>query len=76
MKMIPIKKWRIKAGRIAFKFEIPIPLITVSSEFLIKINRAKIEYTSILPYLKLDGSQKDLDGYFDEFLALGFTTRW
>ena len=43
MKMIPIKKWRIKAGRIAFKFEIPIPLITVSSEFLIKINRAKID---------------------------------
>ena len=39
------------------------------------INRAKIEYTSILPYLKLDGSQKDLDGYFDEFMALGFTTR-
>jgi hypothetical protein len=39
------------------------------------VNRAKIEYTSILPYLKLDGTQKDLDGYFDEFMALGFTTR-
>ena len=33
----------MKAGRIAFKFEIPMPLITISSEFLIKINRAKID---------------------------------
>ena len=39
------------------------------------VNRARIEYTSILPYLKLDATQNDLDGYFDEFMALGFTTR-
>ena len=39
------------------------------------INRAPVQYSEILPYLKLDGSQDELDGYFDEFLALGFTTR-
>tara|TARA_R100000426_G_scaffold74848_1_gene52504 strand:+ start:202 stop:3228 length:3027 start_codon:yes stop_codon:yes gene_type:complete len=39
------------------------------------INRAPIQYSEILPYLQLDGSQNELDGYFDEFLALGLTTR-
>ena len=39
------------------------------------VNRSGVEYKSLLPYLKLDSSRDLLDGYFDEFLALGLSTR-
>tara|TARA_R100001015_G_scaffold19172_2_gene15462 strand:+ start:2221 stop:5241 length:3021 start_codon:yes stop_codon:yes gene_type:complete len=50
-------------------------LVNAYNSMANSINRAPIQYSEILPYLKLDGSQNELDGYFDEFLALGLTTR-
>tara|TARA_Y100001978_G_C23701203_1_gene441060 strand:- start:404 stop:3424 length:3021 start_codon:yes stop_codon:yes gene_type:complete len=50
-------------------------LVNAYNSMASAINRAPIQYSEILPYLQLDGSQNELDGYFDEFLALGLTTR-
>ena len=50
-------------------------LVNAYNNMASAVNRSGIEYKSLLPYLKLDSSRDLLDGYFDEFLALGFSTR-
>ena len=40
-KKIPIKKYKITAGSIIFDEEMPIVLMTISSEFLIRFKKAR-----------------------------------
>ena len=39
------------------------------------INRAPVTYTEILPYLKVESNQKELESFFDRFRALRFDVR-